>query len=191
MTESTETSWTKGASTIRVGAFTYGHRKITIREWGEGANLTIGKFCSIANGVVVMLGGNHRVDWITTYPFGHIHQDILGGTDIVGHPISKGDVMIGHDVWLGSRCSIMSGISIGTGAVVAANSSLSQDVPPYTIVGGNPAKPIKQRFPDEIVSLLLELRWWDLDPEIIREIAPELSQTPSIEGLRSLIKRYR
>lgn len=74
-----------------------------IEQFGEGAKLKIGSFCSIAEGVVVFLGGNHRADWITTFPFGHIFQEDLGGEEIVGHPMTKGDVMIGNDVWIGQN----------------------------------------------------------------------------------------
>lgn len=173
-----------------VGRFTYGHNKIRLRTMSTNNRLKIGSFCSIADNITVILGGNHRVDWATTFPFGHIFKRRLGGADIVGHPASNGDVVIGNDVWIGTGATIMSGVVIGDGAVVAANAHVVSDVDPYAIVGGNPAKHLKFRFDQEIRDLLLELRWWDLDEEIIREIAPELCAQPEISALTSLIKRY-
>jgi len=138
-----------------------------------------------------MLGGNHRTDWATTYPFGRVFSRKLGGEDIVGHPSTKGDVVVGNDVWLAQGCVILSGVTIGSGAVVSTKAVVSKDVPPYTIVAGNPARPVQQRFSDEIVELLLELRWWDLDTQQIREIAPLISQAPTTKSIRTLLKTYR
>lgn len=175
---------------VVAGRFTYGHKKIRVRTWGEGHQLRLGSFCSIANNVNVYLGGNHRVDWATTFPFGHIFKGRLGGEGIIGHPSSNGDVVVGNDVWIGSGATLMSGVNIGDGAVIAANAHVVSNVEPYAIVGGNPAKHLKFRFDEQIRNLLLELRWWDLDLAIIREIAPEISQPPEIKKLRNLIQRY-
>ena len=180
-----------GKSHISVGRFTYGFDNLSIRQWGEGAALKIGAFCSLANSINIFLGGNHRTDWITTFPFGHIYQDELGGSDIVGHPSTKGDVVIGNDVWIGSGVTIMSGIHIGDGAVISANSCVIKDVAPYHIVGGNPAKSVKQRFDDDIVDLLLRLKWWDLPIKDIKEITKMLSSKPDKFLLVELIGTYR
>ena len=180
-----------GNSEITVGRFSYGIENISVMQWGEGACLKIGSFCSISTNVKVFLGGNHRIDWITTFPFGHIFVDELGGGDIQGHPSTNGDVVIGNDVWLGHGVTIMSGVSIGDGAVVAANSHVVNNVPPYCIVGGNPAKEIKYRFNLEIRQLLLELSWWDLPLEVIKSITSDLSQEPNIEILQDMIKKFR
>jgi acetyltransferase-like isoleucine patch superfamily enzyme len=180
-----------GKSPIRVGRFTYGFENISIKEWGEGAALTIGSFCSIASSITIFLGGNHRLDWITTFPFGHIFQEELGGADIQGHPATKGDVIIGNDVWIGHGTTIMSGVSIGSGAVIAANSNVVKDVMPYEIVGGNPAKVIKTRFCKEITELLLTLEWWSFPVEVIKQINKDLSAEPTIDALLNLIKRYK
>ncbi|WP_304170139.1 CatB-related O-acetyltransferase [Phenylobacterium aquaticum] len=174
---------------MRIGRFTYGVENVLVRQWGEGAGLEIGSFCSIASSITIFLGGNHRADWITTFPFGHIFQEELGGEGIVGHPATNGDVRIGHDVWIGHGVTIMSGVTIGDGAVIAANATVVKDVAPYQIVGGNPAKALKTRFSEEIIALLLELRWWTLPVETIREIAPELSTAPDAGRLRALIQR--
>jgi len=155
-----------------IGNNTYGHNGIKIIESGEGKTLRIGKFCSIAEGVTVFLGANHRTDWFSTYPFGHIHQNkfpkVQRGS---GHPASKGDVIIGNDVWIATNAVIMSGITIGDGSVIAAYSVVTKDVPPYTIVAGNPAKQVKKRFSDEVIYKLLELKWWDMEESKINEIS--------------------
>ena len=180
-----------GRSHVKIGRFTYGFENISIQQWNEGASLTIGSFCSIANSVSIFLGGNHRSDWTTTFPFGHVFQEELGRYEIGGHPKTNGDVTIGSDVWLGSKATIMSGVTIGPGAVVAANSHVVKDVAPYEIVGGNPARPIKLRFDDEIIELLLQLAWWDLPVEVIRQIVPTLSQPPVKAVLSELIAKWK
>jgi len=114
-----------GKSPVSLCAFSYGEDHLTIRQWGEGAALRIGRFCSIADDVTVFLGGNHRTDWITTFPFGHVFAKELGGEGIVGNPATKGDVAIGHDVWIGSGARIMSGVQIGNGAVKVDLSALA------------------------------------------------------------------
>lgn len=150
-----------GKSSITIGRFTYGFEKMSIREWGEGAPLSIGSFCSIATGVTIFLGGEHRVDWVTTFPFGHIFGAEFQTDPVQGHPWSKGAVNIGNDVWIGSGATILSGVSIGDGAVVGANALVTSDVAPYTVVGGNPAKVIKLRFSPDVIDLLLQIRWWE------------------------------
>lgn len=184
-------SFTSGNSTITAGAYTYGVKKLHIKQWGEGADCHIGKFCSLAEDITIMLGGNHRTDWISTYPFGHINRVQLGYWKADGHPATRGDVVIGDDVWIGQNATIMSGVTIGSGAVVAACSVVTKDVPPYGIVGGNPAKFIRQRFDDETCALLLELRWWDLPEETVKELAPILSEAPDRAKLREMIETYR
>lgn len=178
-----------GNSPVSIGRFTYGTEHVSVRQWGEGAALSIGSFCSISSAVTIFLGGNHRADWITTFPFGHIFKDELGGSDIVGHPATNGDVMIGDDVWIGHGVTIMSGVTIGPGAVLAANATVVKDVEPYTIVGGNPARVIKARFPEDVVGLLLQLRWWDRPIEQIRDIVRDLSTAPTAASVKMLIEK--
>ena len=180
-----------GNSQTTLGRFSYGFENITIRQWGEGAAIKVGAFCSIADSVTVFLGGNHRTDWITTFPFGHIFQDDLGGNGIKGHPTTNGDVIIGNDVWVGSRVTVMSGVCVGDGAVLAANSTVIKDVEPYSIVGGNPAKLIKKRFSNDIIDLLLALEWWSLPLEDIKSMETILCSTPKIEVLQKLVEKYR
>lgn len=178
-----------GNSNIEIGRYTYGYESMVIKQWGEGASLRIGSFCSIANGLTVFLGGNHRVDWITTFPFGHIFQDELGGAEIVGHPQSNGDIIIGNDVWIGSNVTIMSGLKIGDGAVIAANSTVMKDIASYEIWGGNPAKKLKTRFPEEIIQSLQKLKWWEWKVDVVKELAPRLSQIPDAESINELAKK--
>lgn len=177
-----------GKSPAEIGRFTYGFKKMRVVQFREGAKLKIGSFCSIATGLTIMLGGNHRVDWATTFPFGHIFANELGGGDIIGHPQSKGDVIIGNDVWLGQNTTIMSGITIGDGAVVAANSNVVKDIGEYEVWGGNPAKFIKHRFDDEIIDKLLSIKWWDCSIQKVKRIAPLLSQSPDMKVLEQVAK---
>ena len=185
------TQYVLGNSTIIIGAYTYGENHLKVKEWGEGASLIIGKFCSIASDITIFLGGNHCIDWITTYPFGHINFETFGDNKLAGHPYSNGNVVIGNDVWIGSGSTIMSGIQIGDGAVIAANSHVVKDVPAYAVVGGNPSKIINTRFSNEVVDLLLVLRWWDLDEDIINTIKTKLQSSPEVQVLKELVSYYR
>ncbi len=156
------------------GEFTYGAPAI---HWlGEKARLKIGRYCSIASGVHIYLGGNHRTDWVTTYPFPAppINQLFPGAETISGHPATKGDVIIGNDVWLANHAVILSGVTIGDGAAIGANTIVTRDVDPYTIVAGNPARFIRKRFSETQREALLEIRWWDWDMERVRQFVPLL-----------------
>lgn len=151
----------------QVGEFTYGTPKVL--DWGEGATLVIGKFCSIADDVTIFLGGNHRTDWVSTYPFNVLNDEFPNAKEIKGHPISKGDVIIGNDVWIGKGASILSGVLIGDGAVIGAETVVTKDVEPYSICVGNPGKVIKKRFSDYEIELLLKIKWWDWSTKKINE----------------------
>ena len=175
---------------VAVGRFTYGIEDIKIKQWGEGAKSRIGSFCSLGSGITFFLGGNHRSDWVSTYPFGHIFQKQLSGKPNVGHPYSNGDITLGHDVWVGHGVTFMSGVEIGSGAVIAANSHVTQSVGPYEVVGGNPAKKIKNRFDRETVDLLLALQWWTLPVEQINALVPLLTASPCTEKLKDTLKKY-
>lgn len=164
---------------VEVGDFTYGGPEV--RAWNEGATLKIGKFCSIATGVIIMLGGNHRVDWNSTYPFNALMEESF--SDIKGHPSSKGNVKIGNDVWIGADAKIMSGVTIADGCVIGANALVTKDIlEPYTIGGGVPAKIIKKRFSDMVTNRLCEMQWWDWKDEDIVAVIP-LLQSSDIDGL--------
>tara|TARA_R110002153_G_C13039734_1_gene469711 strand:- start:74 stop:598 length:525 start_codon:yes stop_codon:yes gene_type:complete len=170
-----------------VGRYTYGAQGINVKTWGEPFTLSIGSFCSIAGDVEVFLGGNHRVDWLTTYPFGHIHQDKFNSFSGEGHPYSNGDVVIGNDVWIGRSVTIMSGVTIGNGAVIAARSLVTKDVPPYAIVGGNPSKILRYRFEPQEIEILQKIAWWDLSEEQINDISPILCSS-NLEDLLHKLK---
>jgi acetyltransferase-like isoleucine patch superfamily enzyme len=159
-----------------IGEHTYGTP--TVLTWQEGTTLKIGKYSSIADNVTIFLGGNHRTDWVTTYPFNVL--DPLA-EHIKGHPHSRGDVVIGNDVWLGRGCVIMSGVTIGDGACVAANAVVTRDVAPYSIVGGNPARVIRKRFTDAQIKHLLQIRWWDWPREKIAAVYEQLL-SPNIDN---------
>ena len=143
----------------QIGEYTYGNP--TVLHWGEKSNLNIGKFCSIADNVTIFLGGEHRTDWISTYPFNVLNKDFPKAQNITGHPKTEGDVYIGNDVWIGNGATIMSGITIGNGAVIGANAVVAQNVPAYAIVAGNPARIIKYRFDNETISKLEQIQWWN------------------------------
>jgi chloramphenicol O-acetyltransferase type B len=148
-----------------IGRHSYGD--LTVRRWGEGACLYVGAFCSFAEGVKILLGGEHRIDWVTTYPFSVLWPHAAGG--IAGHPHSKGDVVIGNDVWVGTEAIIMSGVRIGDGAVIGARAVVTKNVPPYAIVAGNPARLIRYRFGSEQIDKLLRLSWWDWTDAVIEK----------------------
>ena len=126
------------------GKYTYGVPNILWNN--ENAKLVIGNFCSIAVNVNIYLGGNHRTDWVTTYPYGHIHQNKFNIFNGEGHLSTKGDVIIGNDVWIGNNVTIMSGVTIGDGVVIANNSHVVKNIETYSLIGGNPSKLIKYRF---------------------------------------------
>lgn len=139
----------------------------TVHDWHEGSTLRIGAYCSIADGVNILLGGHHRVDWVTTYPF---PQFIEEARDITGFNGTRGDVVIGNDVWLGTGCTILSGVTVGDGAVVAAQSVVTRDVPPYAIVAGNPARTVRWRFDEPTRVDLLASAWWTWPDAEIRHV---------------------
>ena len=133
-----------------------------------GDKLIIGKFCAIATGVkFIMNGANHKMNALTTYPFGIFGSGWEAGQPALTDLPIKGDTFVGNDVWIGYESVVMPGVKIGDGAIIAAKSVITTDVPPYTIVGGNPAKIIKQRFDDQIVTKLLAIKWWDWSVEKI------------------------
>lgn len=169
---------------MKVGKGTYGHENILINKSPEtNYDLYVGNFCSIGNNLNVYLGGHHNYKWMTTYPFGikYGHLTSVNGVGCVYH---NGDVVIENDVWIGINCTIMSGVTIANGAVVAANSHVVKDVEPYSIVGGNPAKHIKYRFSKNIIDKLLEIKWRDFDDDKLNKILPILCSDKYDEFLK-------
>lgn len=158
------------APNFSIGDYTYGAPKVI--DGTGNYKLTIGKFCSFGSDVTIMLAANHRIDWPTTYPIG-----LIKGMEIPDYNTGKGDITIGHDVWVGDKAIIMSGITIGNGAVIGAGSIVTKDVEPYQIVAGNPAKPIRHRFTAEQIARLQEMKWWDWDIKKIRDNKSFLTNT--------------
>ncbi|SFB69870.1 CatB-related O-acetyltransferase [Ruminococcus albus] len=155
-------------------------------EW-LGDKLIIGKFCQIASGVeFVMNGANHQMNSVSTFPF-----YTLAGWDMAPPATEdlplKGDTVIGNDVWIGQNAVILPGVHIGDGAIIGANSVVGSDVDPYTIVAGDPAKVLRKRFDDELISLLLAFRWWDKSIEEINSLIPLLT-SGDIEKVRKTLK---
>jgi len=152
-----------------------------------GDKLIIGKFCAIAEGVkFIMNGANHKLSAFTTYPFSLFGNGWEKVIPKKGELPFKGDTIIDNDVWIGFESVIMPGIHIGNGAIVGARSLVTRDVPPYAIVGGNPARIIKMRFTEEVVSLLQKAEWWNWDSKKITE-SLEILTSNNLEKLKEII----
>ena len=154
-----------------IGKFTYGNPEVL--QWTNKTTLTIGNFCSIAQGVKIFLDGEHYTNHVTTYPFKTIFNIGLASDDVR----AKGDVTIGNDVWIGQDVIILSGVTIGNGAVIGAGSVISKDVPAYAIVAGNPQKLLKYRFNPENIEVLQNLKWWDWPHHVIINNIEHLQST--------------
>lgn len=167
---------------INIGPHSYGRPRIY--SYKSDPPVHIGAYCSIAKEVTIFAGSNHRTDWVSTYPF-RILLNLRGAWED-GHPASKGPVVIGNDVWLGHGSTILSGVTIGDGAVVAARAVVTRDVRPYAIVAGNPAREIRRRFSDQQIERLQQIAWWNWPDSIVRQAIPDLSSP----GIDLFIERY-
>lgn len=170
--------WYDVGDRLTMGRHSY-HRPRVRWFYGDDAVVRVGNFSSIAEGAVIVLGGNHPIDWISTFPirarFG------LPGAYEDGSPRSKGDITIGSDVYIGLEARILSGVRIGDGAVIGAYSVIGKNVRPYAVVVGNPAREIRRRFTDDQVERLLRIAWWNWPDEQIVAAVDLLNADDTIE----------
>jgi acetyltransferase-like isoleucine patch superfamily enzyme len=154
------------------------------RDTGDGGRVFVGNFASVAHDALFHCGGEHRTDWVAQFPL----RERLGlpGAGEDGHRYGRGDIHVGHDTWITRGTVVLSGVTIGPGAVVATRSVVTQDVAPYAIVGGIPARQIGQRFADDQIAALLRIAWWDWPLETIRERVAQLT-SPDVDDF---IARY-
>ena len=174
---------------ITYGKHTYGDPEVM---WGQQADLTVGNFTCIAGGVKIFLGGNHMLDRLTIFPFGYTHDkqgnpEPFMKADGYINPMTNGSVVIGSDVWICTDATVMSGVTVGHGSVIACRCHVVKDVPPYAIVGGNPAKLIRYRFTEDQIDSMLQIRWWDWTDEKINENIPLLCSN----NISAFIEKHR
>ena len=175
----------KDSGVLVVGRHTYFSGGPNVQLFKGGSDkVRFGSFCSIAKGVEIMTDGAHPVDWVSTYPFRIIWG--LPGAYEDGHPPKSGDINIGNDVWIASEVMVLPGVTIGDGAVIAARSVVTRDIPPYSIAGGVPAKVIRYRFSSEVIDALLKIKWWEWNDDKIKEAIPFLSS----DNIEEFISRY-
>ena len=178
---------------IIVGDFTYiadseFESHVTHHYPWLGDKLIIGKFCQIAAGVeFVMNGANHQMNAVSTFPFYTLEGWNMDAPAMADLPL-KGDTVIGNDVWIGQNAVILPGVHIGDGAIIGANSVVGSDVAPYTIVVGNPAAELRKRFDDELISIMLEFKWWDKTIDEIDKLIPILTYS-DLEKVKAEIKK--
>lgn len=173
----------------QVGRNTYGHDNIKVYRWDGPFNarckVILGSFCSIGGNIEIITNGNHKYNRVSTYPFAERGWTPMNQESISAY--GNGDVTIGNDVWIGMNSRINSGITIGDGSIIAADSLITRNVEPYSIVGGNPAKLIKYRFTPETRNKLLLIKWWEWKDERIREALPLLLKDDQCEAF---IEKY-
>jgi len=199
--EHLKNNYSRDFLTIECGKYTYGKPKVEVGKHDDPRVLSIGEYCSIAFDVVFFVGrqGRHATNTLTSYPLnmvidpelrkksnptGHIWQ---ASSNIFGKQL---DVIIGNDVWIGARCTILAGVKIGTGAVIGTGSVVTKDVPPYAIVGGVPAKVIKYRHDEETIERLLKSEWWKLSPDELWELLGSSFGTSNIDLPLTLLEKY-
>lgn len=146
---------------------------VKIYCWDKHIEIAVGKYCSFADNITIIAGGEHDKDWVSTYPF--IDRWKLIEYQDLKKPRFKGNIIIENDVWISNNVIILSGVTIHNGAVIGAGSLVTKDVPAYSIIGGNPAKNIGYRFDEDIINALENLKWWDWSEEKIRNNIKEFT----------------
>jgi len=150
---------------VKIGIHTY-INGLKVYCWDDRFNLSIGKYCSFADNITLIAGGEHDQDWVSTYPF--IDRWSLEKYTYLKKPRYKGDINIGNDVWIANNVTILSGVNIGDGSIIGASAVVTKDIPPYSIAAGNPIRIIKYRFNEITIKGLLEIKWWDWDESKIK-----------------------
>lgn len=171
-----------------VGEHSYGNPKVRFAD--QGHRLVIGRFCSIADKVEILLGGGHHMRWTSTFPFSAFPDAWPGSDRLPDYRAGGGDVTIGSDVWIGSGAMIMPGVTIGHGAVIAARAVVARDVAPYTLAAGVPARALRTRLAEDLVAGLLETAWWELPDEALVPLLP-LLQGERAGELIAAVRRLR
>jgi acetyltransferase-like isoleucine patch superfamily enzyme len=173
-----------------VGDWSYGNPKIY--RWDYISKIKIGKFCSLGPDVKLLIGGGHQIDWITTSPLSAdtFNNSFPNCSNIKNFAVSKGDLIIENDVWIGAFATIFNGITIGNGSVIGAGAVITKDVSPYSVVIGNPQKEIKKRFSKKKIKILEESKWWELNNNQLNEISPYLL-SENFDGFISTLKKIK
>lgn len=163
---------------LRVGPYSYGDYRVVYYDGDPPMGVEIGAYTSIATGVQLMIGGNHAPHWASTYPFRASFQLETPADEEYVNSQSRGPINIGSDVWIGREAMILSGVTVGHGAVIGARAVVSRDVRPYAVVVGSPAREVRRRFTDAQVQALLEIEWWTWPNEELLRIVPLLNGAP-------------
>ena len=163
---------------IKIGNFTYGIPNVLFGKQ-EKTYLSIGKYCSIPHKrMTFILGGEHPSQWVSTFPF---NMEFKEAIHVTGLPTSKGSIIVGNDVWFGINSVVLSGVTIGDGAIIGYGALVTKNVPPYAIVVGIPAKVIRYRFNEAQIKALLNIKWWNWPEDKVRKISPNL-MSPDIDN---------
>ena len=173
----------KKYAAYQIGDWTYGRPNIPWGHLSKEETVRIGRFSSIAPGVAILVGGEHHIDWVSTYPFMILFER---AKSLPWPARTKGDVVIGHDVWIGMNALLLPGVTIGNGSVIAAGSVVTRDVAPYSIVAGVPARHVRFRFDPATIETLQKIAWWDWPLPKIEEALPLLMSS----DIKAFIERY-
>jgi len=155
--------------TLSIGLGTY-INGVDLYCWDSNIKIDIGRYCSMADKITIIAGGEHDMHWVSTYPF--IPRWKLEELYYLQKPRFKGNITIGNDVWISNNVVILSGVNIGDGAIIGAGSIVAKDIPPYCVAAGNPSKVIKKRFDDDSIEKLLKIKWWNWDKNMIIKNLP-------------------